>query len=163
MHFGERIRAARDERGWSASDLAREAGVDASLISTYESGKRKEPAAPYLVKLSKALGVTAEWLLTGEGPMFRDDDVAEGPIDAGFRRFREFVRDREPQHLSLVPEFLEWRARGASRYPATISALDVEEELVTDFRRWRRGRDVGDGMGAQMIRSKTGRALPGTE
>ena len=86
-----------------------------------------------------------------------------GPVVVGERRFREYVTDREPQHAHLVEEFLGWRARGASRYPATISALDVEEELVTDFRRWRRGRDVGDGAGATMVRSKTGRALPGTE
>jgi hypothetical protein len=95
--------------------------------------------------------------------MEQADDGEEGPIEAGFRRFREFVRDREAQHLTLMPEFLEWRSRGASRYPGTISALDVEEELVADFRRWRRGRDTGDGTGAQMVRSKTGRALPGTE
>lgn len=86
-----------------------------------------------------------------------------GPVVVGERRFREYVTDREPQHAHLIDEFLGWRARGASRYPATIMAVDVEEELVADFRRWRRGRDVGDGRGAQTVRSKTGRPFPGTE
>jgi transcriptional regulator with XRE-family HTH domain len=151
MHFGDRIRALREGRGWNASDLAREAGVDASLISTYEAGKRKEPAAPYLVKLSKALGVTADWLLTGEGQMSRDDvnEEAADVFTTGERRFREWVSEREPQHAAKVAEFLRLLAeRRFERWSAQTSALDVEEDLIKEFRAWRRGEwdDEPDGV-----------------
>lgn len=158
----DRIAIARKKLSISQLELAKRTGLAHSVVNKLEAGLRPNAGAETIRALAGALGVSTDWILNGEEAP-RRDEAEEGPIEAGFRRFREYVRDREAQHLALVPEFIEWRSRGASRYPATISALDVEEELVIDFRRWRRGRDVGDGAGAAMVRSKTGRALPGTE
>lgn len=47
-------------KGWIAADLARESGVDKSMISKYLDGAT--PLAPSQRKLAKALGTTPEGL-----------------------------------------------------------------------------------------------------
>lgn len=128
---------------------------------------KQRPSAASLGPLAKAIGTSTAYLLDGEGPMLVEEvqepeTTTDGAVDAGLRRFREYVRDREAQHAHLLPAFLAWRAQGASRYPATITALDVEEELVLEFRRWRRGQDQETAAAAPQ-RSRTGRPFPGTE
>lgn len=45
-------------------------GVPLTTISKYERGEVK-PASEFLIKLSKIYGVNLNWLLTGEGTMFK--------------------------------------------------------------------------------------------
>lgn len=46
----------RQERGWSQSDLAREAGVTRQTVNDYESRRRANPDEKILAKISTALG-----------------------------------------------------------------------------------------------------------
>jgi transcriptional regulator with XRE-family HTH domain len=66
--FGERLRAARTLRGLSQVDLATHAGSSRSMISSYEAGARS-PKGATLLGLARALRVSAQWLMNGEGPM----------------------------------------------------------------------------------------------
>jgi len=52
---GERLRAEREARGWTGTELADRAGVDQSAISKYERGERF-PAAPVRARLEEAFG-----------------------------------------------------------------------------------------------------------
>jgi transcriptional regulator with XRE-family HTH domain len=61
--FGQRLRAARQARGLSQTDLADE-DVSASYVSLLESGKR-EPRSAVVDKLAQRLGVDAQELMTG--------------------------------------------------------------------------------------------------
>lgn len=65
--LGARLRAAREAMGWSAAQLAREAGVDSGsqAVRCWERGAYL-PSAKCLPGLARALGVTTDWLLTGE-------------------------------------------------------------------------------------------------
>jgi|GEM_PF-4761663 len=156
----DRMKQAREALGLSQRELSHRAGMAASVVNKLERGERPTASFETMTAIAKALGVSVQWLMTGElGPS--PTQVEESAVEAGFRRFREYVRDREATHASLLPEFLEFRAHGASRYPANVTATDIEEELLLEFRRWRRGRDA-DG-GGEPVRSKTGRAFPGTE
>lgn len=56
----------------------------------------------------------------------------------GEMRFRQYVQDREPEHAPRLDEFLAARAKGANLWPRGTTATDVEEELLVEFRRWRR-------------------------
>lgn len=38
--FGKRVRAAREERGWTQEDLAAEAGLDRTYVGGIERGER---------------------------------------------------------------------------------------------------------------------------
>ena len=69
MSAGQRIKVAREAKGWTQNDLTKAAGLSEGLISRLERGERNlgtrasEPIA-------RALGVRREWLLSGEGDMW---------------------------------------------------------------------------------------------
>ena len=65
-HFFDRLDNRMKAAGLNGADLAVKAGVTPTAISRYRQGRI--PAAEELLRLAQALGVTMEWLLTGNGP-----------------------------------------------------------------------------------------------
>lgn len=65
MTFGERLRAARIERGITEAEVARELGLTQGAISKFEHGIR-EPAAGTLVALAKFFGLSIDYLVGNE-------------------------------------------------------------------------------------------------
>ena len=67
--LAERIKQARQSKNLSQKQLAQRIGVSASAISQYESNSHfhSEPSIKNLIKLTKALNVSFEWLTTGRG------------------------------------------------------------------------------------------------
>ncbi|MGJ7484319.1 helix-turn-helix domain-containing protein [Variovorax sp. LT2P21] len=63
--IAERVKAVRQELGWSQVQLAEEVGVSQSSIGNIESGFRQRPRE--LVSIARALRVSPEWLETGKG------------------------------------------------------------------------------------------------
>lgn len=61
----DRIRASRHHLGISAEHVARRVDVSTTSVLRWETGT--SPASHYLPALADALGVSIEWLLTGEG------------------------------------------------------------------------------------------------
>lgn len=62
MEFKDRLRIIREMSGLTQSELARKAGCEPSNIAHMEAGRR-EPNFANLVKLVKALGISADVLL----------------------------------------------------------------------------------------------------
>ncbi|MEC9433981.1 MAG: XRE family transcriptional regulator [Pseudomonadota bacterium] len=62
LRIGARLRAEREARGWSLSDLAGRAGVSRAMIHKVERGE-SSPTAKLLGKLSGAFGLTMSALL----------------------------------------------------------------------------------------------------
>lgn len=60
--FKDRIRKARESRGFTQLDLAQKAGLQAAAISHFETGQRA-PSFDNLRKLSDALNVSVDYLL----------------------------------------------------------------------------------------------------
>jgi transcriptional regulator with XRE-family HTH domain len=60
--FGHQLRALRKARGWTQTELAKNVGIDRSMIGNYELGLHYPPI-PTLVKLAKALDTTVDRLL----------------------------------------------------------------------------------------------------
>ena len=63
--IGNRITELRKRLGWTQEELAEKADLTPQFVSYAESGKRAM-RPENLLKLSKALNVSAEYLLTGE-------------------------------------------------------------------------------------------------
>lgn len=61
---GTQIAALRRGAGLSQAELAKIIHVSPSTIGMYEQGRRL-PAAPILVALSRVLGVSLDYLVTG--------------------------------------------------------------------------------------------------
>ncbi len=60
--LGEAVRQLREQRGWSASELASELGVEGAYVSALEAGER-DPDYELLLALARALGVRAAALI----------------------------------------------------------------------------------------------------
>ena len=63
---GERIRQLRNEHGYTQEALAKKLGIDRSLLSHIEAGKRG-CSVDLLVQLSEFFNVTLELLVLGRG------------------------------------------------------------------------------------------------
>lgn len=89
--LGDRLREAREAKGMGQRSLARTSGVSQGHISHAESGKRIELGPTVLSALADALGVSVDWLLTGEGPRERrpDQTVEAVPRYAALREVLE--------------------------------------------------------------------------
>lgn len=65
--FGQRVAAARQERGWSRVELARKLGISRERLAKWELGEHAPPLG-LLIRLRRVLGVTLDELVTGERP-----------------------------------------------------------------------------------------------
>jgi DNA-binding XRE family transcriptional regulator len=69
---GQRIKALREARGWSQEDLASRTGINPAAVSWLETAAL-HVFTPHLTAIVKALGVTADALLSGtQGPISED-------------------------------------------------------------------------------------------
>jgi len=68
--LGQRIKQARERKGWSQRELARQAGVRHAIISELETGKKTDTIGIILKRLARALGTSVDYLLG----TFEDDD-----------------------------------------------------------------------------------------
>lgn len=69
--LGERIAALRLRFGWSQAELARRINTSPSAVGMYEQGRR-EPSLDVTVTLARVLGVSVDFLLTGDTLCPRD-------------------------------------------------------------------------------------------
>ena len=65
--MGNRIAKLRHMRGLSQAALAKVLGLSTSTIAMYEQGRR-EPSVSIIIALAGVLGVTIDYLLTGQPP-----------------------------------------------------------------------------------------------
>jgi transcriptional regulator with XRE-family HTH domain len=66
MGFGENLKQELIYKGMLKKELAAKAGVHKRAIDTYVRTRASIPPADTAVKIAKALGVTVEYLVTGE-------------------------------------------------------------------------------------------------
>ncbi len=81
VSLGERMKEARGAKGLSQHALARAAKVSQAHISNVENGKRDTLGSDLVAPVAEALGVSLEWLLTGEGPRERRDDAPARTVE----------------------------------------------------------------------------------
>lgn len=111
---GPRLRALRQRRDLTITDLSASTGISVSTLSRLESGSRR-PTLELLLPLAKAHGVTLDELV--DAPPTGDPRVHLRPVTA--------------HGMTMVP--LTKRAGGIQAYKLVIpgSDADVEPELKT--------------------------------
>lgn len=95
--IGQRIRAAREAAGISQTELAERIGVRAHTMWRYEAG-RMRPGPDALVGIAKAVGVTPEYLLTGETALA--ESRIEYEVPESFRLWKEQIAPLQAPHLT---------------------------------------------------------------
>lgn len=85
-HVGPRLRAMRQDRGWTLDDLAGLAGMSASTLSRLESGKR-QASLELILPLTRQLGVRVDDLIEPPArdprvrrPVIRRDGLLIAPL-----------------------------------------------------------------------------------
>ena len=74
--LGERLKQARERKGWSQRELARQAGVRHAIISELETGKKTDTVSGILKRLARVLGVSVDYLIG----TFEEEDEGEEAI-----------------------------------------------------------------------------------
>ncbi|BAK76458.1 transcriptional regulator [Pseudogulbenkiania sp. NH8B] len=76
--LGGRIREAREELGVPRNESSSVVGVSLSTFQAWEAGER-EPDATKLSIFARHYGISADWLLFGEGPMRKGEAEVAAP------------------------------------------------------------------------------------
>ncbi len=118
--IGVRIRAARERLGWSREALAFHSGLSWSAIAQVESGRRTNLRPRTLAALSRPLGVSIDYLVTGSssGPTmlnhsmfpYRSDDQFQKAMGAfladGIERSEALLAVTTTANIELLREHL---------------------------------------------------------
>lgn len=116
--MGQKIRAARKERGLSLRELARRVGVSASSISQIETGK-SQPSVSRLYAIVAALGVAVDDVFPATGS-------STGGVPATTRARARTEASGETASLPLPPA-ATWDALAES---GSAAELDTDSLLV---------------------------------
>lgn len=74
MKWFERLKQAREARGFKKSHFAKAIDVQPPTITEWERGDTLAPSAANVMKICQVLNITPEWLMNG------DSSVVEGVI-----------------------------------------------------------------------------------
>jgi transcriptional regulator with XRE-family HTH domain len=122
LHFAERLRALRDQRGLSNLELGKSVGLSHVSIGNFLEGQL--PKSEHLVALSKFFGVTTDWLIGHESesaPAALREEAPEYLLDdalAELEALKEKVQSLD-RALRRLKQEKDRTAPQAKRRPAT--------------------------------------------
>jgi transcriptional regulator with XRE-family HTH domain len=104
MGFRENLKSELDYSGMLVKELAAKSGVKKHSIDKYLSARGQTPSVEIGVKLAKALGVSVEYLVTGE-----DERNNTAPRSNGTLRLIGRCAERlDEKKRVFVLEFIKW-------------------------------------------------------
>lgn len=116
-HLGPRLRAARQERGWTLDELAGRADMSSSTLSRLESGKR-QASLELLLPLTRQLGIRIDDLLDPPDrdprvhrQAIRRDGITIAPLtreESDVRAFKITYHPGAPDRGLQIHEGHEW-------------------------------------------------------
>lgn len=100
----------------SIKDFARVLDLPVSTVYYYMNGR--SPSLSFIMRVCKRLNVREEWLITGNGPIFRDESEEDmlnhilEYLKENWDRWSEKKRHWFEEHFrQTFPEFEEWLLR----------------------------------------------------
>lgn len=158
MSLSLRIKELRELKGLSKGAFADTIKIDRSQFTKIEGGKLT-PTIAQLMEISSIFNVSIDWLLTGEGEMFKKvDSIAslnenyedkksaiylyDISASAGFGSFDEMVSQEKIVGKYIVPDFrnVDWMisVKGSSMYPKYSSGDIIACRVIHDskFIQW---------------------------
>lgn len=100
--INDRIRIAREKKGWNQSELATAIGVTPQTVQQWEALKTS-PRRTKVDAIANALAVTSDWLLTGRDPLVLQTAENEEVLSRKERILLELFRDAtDDQQTDLI-------------------------------------------------------------
>lgn len=97
----QRLSLIRGKR--TQTEFADFLGVNQNYISRYEKGKVK-PSFEFLKSIAEKESININWLLTGKGEMFSDDDKSKSDMA---REIAELKRDKQKINDAIVTQITD--------------------------------------------------------
>lgn len=94
--IAERLKEARELKGWTQAQLAVAADVSTGTIGNIESGARQSKGS--VPQIAKALGISYEWLANEVGPMAVPSGEARGSLAFTGQATGEHMQNKHPSH-----------------------------------------------------------------
>lgn len=122
VEAGKMLGAIALKRGLQQNQVAAYAGLPASTIHNYFTGNTKKPSLTYILKISKALGVTLDQLL-GFSPMpeivpITPDDRL-GRLEATVEELRLMLLETDPRKAASGTRPVPAKSASDDRRPST--------------------------------------------
>ncbi|MBG6753959.1 helix-turn-helix domain-containing protein [Pseudomonas aeruginosa] len=124
METSVRLRAALEAKGLSIKEAAEACGIPYRSFQNYTLGLR-EPNAEALGTISSRLGISVDWLLTGDGRMLRGVSVGQAPGGA--------ENPREQALLALWRELDEGEQREIQLAAEEKKRLKILEQRLAEL------------------------------
>lgn len=105
MSFGERLKKARQDRGFSQSELGKIVDIHYTQIGRYES-KDVKPSGEVLSKIATALGVTSDYLMSGSNQEQAEASLNDRELLNQFQRVEQLPQDKKDIVKELLESFL---------------------------------------------------------
>jgi len=102
MGFRENLKSELDYLGIQVKELSAKSGIKKSTIDHWLSAKGKTPMLDNGVKLAQALGVSAEYLLTGE------DSPSTQKLSTTSRHIAQLSEKLDDKKKAFVLDFIKW-------------------------------------------------------
>lgn len=112
IEIGKRIKTLQEKKGWKQIELIEKTCISKGAISNYISGNRV-PSSEELLKISKALDTTMEWILTGKHTNENLSETEKELIEY-FRKLPEREQDRELGRLEAKTEQYQEQEKSSS-------------------------------------------------
>ena len=115
--FGVRLKTLRKQKNWAQKELAAQVDVRFQQLNKYESGLNIPPAE-MLVKLSDVLGVSVDYLLTGN-PV-EDTPLASSRLFKRFKVLEALAADDQETVIKVIDAMI-----AKQRMASALSSVDA--------------------------------------
>ncbi len=122
----DRLYSIRLSEGLDKLGMAGQLRVDSKTYYKYESGERR-PGQPILIRIAQRFGVSLDWLILGEGVMYRDQQL---PVSRMDEREKELSR----QHGEAMEKQKEAAGVQYKELREQVKQLQTEAEAMTEDR-----------------------------
>jgi transcriptional regulator with XRE-family HTH domain len=104
MGFRENLKTELTYSGMLVKELAAQAGLKKHTVDTYLSMRSRMPAADVAVRIARVLGVSVEYLITGQ-----EADENRGPLSFSpqIRRMARIAEKLKPDYQKIAISFIE--------------------------------------------------------